>query len=96
MTIEDNSITAAAKLFERGQLKAFVDVTFKLSFGEVTVLGFRVIQNGTKDPWVAYPAVSYQKDGKTHNKPIVEATRALQPLLAQTVLDAYRKALSAA
>lgn len=90
-----NGMTAAVKLFERGQLRAFVDVTIALPCGEMTILGFRVIQNGSKAPWVAYPSISYQKDGKNINKPIVETTRAMQPVLAQMVLDAYHTALSA-
>ena len=90
-----NYMSAAVKLFERGQLRAFVDITFTLPCGEMTISGFRVIQNGTKAPWVANPSISYQKDGKTVNKSIVETTRAMQPVLMQLVLDAYRAALSA-
>jgi hypothetical protein len=91
--MDSDCVTAEVKLFERGQLKAFVDVTLKTACGEITIFGFRVIQNAMKPPWVATPTISYQKDGKTVTKPMIGMPRSMQAFLTKLVLDAYSTAL---
>lgn len=90
---EVRNVSANVKLFDRGQLKAFVDLTITLTTGEITLFGFRVIHDGVKAPWVANPTISYEKGGKTLNKSIVEMSRSLQPIFLRLILDEYKKCL---
>ena len=87
-----DSITVEIKKMERGQLKAFADVTLTTPIGEITLRGFRVVQKDTQPAWVALPASSYMKDGKTVNSPLLEVTHNLKRQLTDAVLAEYHKA----
>ena len=84
-------ITVELYPFEKGQLKAFADVTISLGPYELTLCGCRVIQNGNQPPWVALPTSSYQKDGQQKNKKVVECSRNLDRLIKEQILEAYEK-----
>ena len=87
--IDDVPVKVNVKVFEKGQLKAFVDITVCFGDHEITLLGYRVIQNGDQQPWIASPTSSYQKDGKSVNKKIVELSRKLDQIIKTKILVAY-------
>ena len=75
--------------YESGQLKAFADVTLPTPLGEITLRGFRVVEKPGHPPWVAYPATSYQKDGKPKFKDMIDAPQGTKRRLAQAILAEY-------
>lgn len=82
-------ITVEIKRLERGQLRAFCDVTLFFEHGELTLKGCRVIQKDGQDPWIAFPTNSYEKDGKTINKPVLEFSQTLRRLITAAILAEY-------
>jgi DNA-binding cell septation regulator SpoVG len=89
---ESAPITVEVKKMERGQLKAFADVTLSTSLGEITMRGFRVVQKDDQPAWVALPTSSYTKDGKIVNTQLLEISRNLKRQLCDAVLAEYHKA----
>lgn len=88
-------VTVRVKLLERGQLRAFADVTISCSGHELTVLGFRIVQKDGQLPWIASPTSSYQKEGKPVNKKLVQCSRKLNQTIQETILLEYERALRA-
>jgi hypothetical protein len=74
-----------------GNVKAHADLKFALHGGSLEVLGFPVIEQAGKPPWVGFPA----RPGNTPGKffPIVNADGALKERICRSILEAYRKAL---
>ena len=87
----DEQLIVAIHRHESGQLKAFADITLLTPLGEITLRGFRVVQKPGKSPWVAYPATSYQKDGKTQFKNLIDAPQGTQQRLARAVLAEFER-----
>ena len=56
---EQSTISVDIHPHEKGQLKAFVDVTIKADIGEMTIMGFRIIHKDGDSPWVAFPKMTY-------------------------------------
>lgn len=71
------------------KIKAFADVTFVTSLGELTVKGFRIIQDGEKAAWIGFPSISYQKDGQTKNYPIIELSKMAQKRLTEKIMEEF-------
>ena len=90
--MNEPTVTVEVKKMERGNLKAFADVTLETSLGEITLRGFRVIQKDEQPAWVALPSSSYQKDGKTVNSQLLEVSRKLKRQITDAVLAEYHKA----
>lgn len=91
----ESQLTVEVRPFERGQLKAFADVTIATAIGEITLRGFRVIQKDGEAPWVGFPATTYMKDGKTVNKPVLEVPRALHRQITEQILAEFRRSKQA-
>lgn len=87
----DEQIVVSLHLFESGQLKAFADVTLLTSLGEITIRGFRVVQNADQQPWVAFPRTSYQKNGETKSKDLLDMLQAMHRKLADAILAEYKR-----
>jgi DNA-binding cell septation regulator SpoVG len=85
----DLRIAVDIKRLERGQLRAFCDVTLSFEHGELTLKGCRVIQKDGQEPWVAFPTNSYEKDGKTINKPVLEFSQTLRRQIITAILFEY-------
>jgi hypothetical protein len=86
-------LTVDLRLFVRGTLKAFADVTFPTAVGgELTVLGFRIVQKDGEGPWVAFPTSSYIKEGKPVNSPLLQISGSLKKHLTDAVLAAFEVA----
>ena len=89
--IEQN-VLVEMKLYESGSLKAFVDVTIPSELGELTLRGFRVVQQDTAPAWVAFPNSRYtNKDGKLITAQILETSKTVKRRLADLILDEYRR-----
>ena len=72
-------------------VKANADVTLGLPEGDLTIKGFRVIQQDGKDPWVAMPTNSYKdKSGEFKNLKIIEMPRRLKDPICNKILELYR------
>lgn len=72
-------------------LKAFVDVTFASSIGDITAQGFRVIKKDERPAWVAFPCISYTKDSKTVNFPVINSSRITKKKLSDAILEEYER-----
>ena len=89
--MDDEQIVVSLHLFESGQLKAFADVTLHTSLGEITIRGFRVVRNAGFQPWVAFPRTSYQKNGETKAKDLLDMLQAMHRKLADAILAAFKR-----
>src|SRR5262249_54256756 len=87
-----DKIVVELRRHESGKLKAFADVVLPSTLGEITVRGFRVVQDDGAAPWVAFPTTSYMKAGERVNKQIVEVGRSLKAQIADAVLAEFRAA----
>ena len=92
---ESTTILVGLKLFEKGTLKAFADVTIPSPVGELTIRGFRVIQKDGEKAWVGFPTNSYTKDGKTVHSQILETSRRLKDKLVEQILSEYKHKVQA-
>ena len=68
-----------------GQTKAHADVRLSFPNGEISLIGFAVIVQGSKSPWVGFP----QNAGKSKYFPVVEASGKIRKALVKAILDAY-------
>ncbi len=89
-----DGITLEIKLIYSGQLRAFVDVIFSTPFGEIKVLGFRVLANRGSGYWVAFPSITYLKNGKSINKALIEVPLSLKSKLADLILRQFEQTLT--
>lgn len=80
------------KLNNSKSLKAFADVSFSTSHGEITLKGFRVIQKDENPMWIAFPSSSYKnKEGNMVNAPFLEVSKAFKKELTDLILKEYSK-----
>ena len=84
-------ILVELRRMERGNLKAFADVTIPSELGEITLRGFRVVQKGGEEPWVAFPSSSYTKNGQIINKTIIEVSRGLKRQIVDAVMAEFKR-----
>jgi len=89
--MSEQNIIVELKVFERGSLKAFGDVTFPTQSGELTVKGFRVMQKDGEAPWVAFPTSNYvNKEGKRVDNQILEPSKGLKKTICDLILAEYK------
>lgn len=88
----DDSISVDIKLVEKGDLRAFVDVSFKVSIWELTVQGFRILLGKDEKLWVAHPSQSFQREGRTEYKNILDMTRSMKKQIDNLILESYENA----
>jgi DNA-binding cell septation regulator SpoVG len=70
-----------------GKIKAFADVQFSLSDGEILVRGFAVIQQEGGHPWIGFPELP----GRNKFFPIIEANGRIEKAIINAILDAFRE-----
>lgn len=87
----DEQIVVSIHLYQSGQLKAFADVTLHTTLGEITIRGFRVVHKPDQAPWIAFPATSYQKDGKTKFKDLLDTPQATHRKVAEAILAEFMR-----
>jgi DNA-binding cell septation regulator SpoVG len=87
----DEHVLVSIHRYDSGQLKAFADVTVLTPLGEVTIRGFRVVHKSGQAPWIAFPATSYQKDGKTKFKDLLDTPQATHRKLAEAILAEFTR-----
>ncbi len=90
--MDNQGIRVDLKEFERGNLKAFADVTIPSALGELTLKGFRVICKDGAAPWVGFPTSSYTKDVKIVNKPVLELASGVKRQISEAVLAEFARA----
>lgn len=79
-----------------GKIKAFADVTLPGPLGDITICGFRVMQDDGQDPWVAFPGSSYLKNGEPVRKEILDVSRGTKRQLSNLILNRFKELLSEA
>jgi DNA-binding cell septation regulator SpoVG len=74
---------------DKGSLKAFADVTI----GEITIKGFRVVHKDlvNSGPWVGFPQIRFEKDGKPTFRDVIEASRQVRREISEKILEEYYK-----
>jgi hypothetical protein len=87
----EDKLFVEMRIVDKGKLKAFADVTFPSPLGELTVRSFRVVQEDGKLPWVGFPTISYEKNGKQINKSILEVPRVLKNLVVEAILTEFNR-----
>ncbi len=70
-----------------GAIKAFADVHLIFPDGEVDLIGFAVIGQPGKSPWVGFP----QNHGQNKYFPVVEAKGRIREAIIKAILGAYRE-----
>lgn len=88
----DDSMSVDIKLIEKGDLRAFVDVSLKVPFGELTVQGFRILIGKDNKPWIAHPSQSFMREGRTEYKNILDMTRSMKKKIDNLILESYENA----
>ena len=74
------------------KLKAFADVTFTTSIGELCVKSFRIVDpEDGKALWVGFPQTSFQKNGKTQYIQLLELGKKARHQLQDKILEEYAK-----
>lgn len=90
--MESGKLRVDLRVVNLGKLKAFADVTIPSALGDITVLGFRVIREDGKNPWVGFPSNSYPRDGRIINKRLLDVSGRAKREIAQAVLSEYENA----
>lgn len=74
-----------------GQLKAFADVILQTEVGEMTIVGFRIIQKDGGNPWVAFPKSSYlNKSGEQKERELLVMVPRNVRAIAGAILKAWK------
>ena len=90
--MENVKLRVDVRLVNHGKLRAFADVTIPSALGDITVLGFRVIREDGKKPWVGFPSNSYPKNGQVVNKKVLDISGRAKREIAEAVLLEYENA----
>ena len=71
--------------------KASAQVTLMTDYGELTLSRLRVIHQGGKEPWVAFPSIDYpdRKTGEKKYLDIVKPGVRLKKAISEAVLAKY-------
>lgn len=70
-----------------GVTKARADVRLLFPNGDLDLIGFAVIKESGKSPWVGFP----QTQGRSKFFPVVEASGEIRKGIVQEILDAYEE-----
>lgn len=70
-----------------GSTKAYADVSLILPDGEVVLIGFAIIKQSDKAPWIGFP----QNHGQNKYFPVVEAKGRIRETICKEILGAYHK-----
>ena len=75
-----------------GPIQAAVTVSVPTPYGMLTIHQMRVIQKTTDgEPWVAYPQVSFAKDGRTHYRDVLEVPWPMKKEIHDRVMEQLAK-----
>ena len=70
-----------------GSIRAFADVSLSFPDGKLDLIGFAVVGQPGKSPWVAFPA----NHGQNKYFQVVDAKGRLRDQIIKNVLGAYEK-----
>lgn len=80
------------KLFkDAGSLRGFADLTLPTKYGEITIHRFKVLQEGKRRPWVAFPQISYSRSFQIHYWPLLQVSKKLERKIKSWILSEYRR-----
>ena len=69
----------------KGNLRAMADVRI----GRMLIRGCRVVQEEGKSPWVSLPVISWEENGETRYKTVLELPRDWKNAISDAVLKAW-------
>lgn len=70
-----------------GVTKAHADVRLLFPNGDLDLIGFAVIKENGKSPWVGFP----QNAGRSKFFPVVEASGEIRKAIVEEILNAYEE-----
>jgi hypothetical protein len=70
-----------------GATKAYADVRFNFPDGELRIIGFGIIKQPGKAPWIGFP----ENHGQNKYFPIVTAKGRIRDAIVKAILKAYEK-----
>ena len=72
--------------FNKGDLRAFVDVRFD----DIIIHDFRILQRPGRNPWVSLPVRMWTSEGgERFYSPLIDLSDQLRRLVVKQVLDAW-------
>ncbi|MGC1838175.1 MAG: hypothetical protein WA674_07520 [Candidatus Acidiferrales bacterium] len=70
-----------------GSIKAYADVSLNFPDGKLDLIGFAIIGQPGKSPWVGFP----QNHGQNKYFPVVDAKGRIRDQIIKNILSAYEK-----
>jgi hypothetical protein len=70
-----------------GSTKAYADVRLNFSDGELRLIGFGIIKQPGKSPWIGFP----ENHGQSQYFPVVEAKGRIRDAIIKAILTAYNE-----
>jgi hypothetical protein len=70
-----------------GSTKAYADVQLNFPDGELRLIGFGIIKQPGKSPWIGFP----ENHGQNKYFPVVEARGRIRDAIIKEILAAYRE-----
>jgi DNA-binding cell septation regulator SpoVG len=70
-----------------GRTKAYADVLLSFPDGELRLIGFGIVEQPGKSPWVGFP----ENHGQNKYFPVVEAEGRIRDAIIKAILSAYRE-----
>ena len=68
-----------------GSTKAYADVLLNFPDGEIRLIGFGIVKQPGKSPWVGFP----ENRGQSQYFPVVEAKGRIRDAIIRAILTAY-------
>ncbi|MCB2229878.1 SpoVG family protein [bacterium] len=89
--MSENVIVEVRKKENLGSLKATAEVTLQTSHGELTISKIKIIHQEGKEPWIAYPDISYKPKGSDEYRilKVFIPSKRLDQVIKQAILDKY-------
>jgi DNA-binding cell septation regulator SpoVG len=70
-----------------GATKAYADVRLDFPDGEIRLIGFGIVKQPGKSPWVGFP----ENHGQNQYFPVVEAKGRIRDAIIKAILTAYNE-----
>jgi DNA-binding cell septation regulator SpoVG len=78
-------------LKDQTSMKAKADVSLETEHGEFSIKGFRIVQIGSKEPFVGSPQEKYMAKGVMQYKDILYLDRKFQAFICTEIIKEYKK-----
>ncbi len=74
-------------------LLAFADITLRVKFGEITIKRFKILENDSKKPWVAFPQAQYQTFLSTKYINLLHMNKRVEDYIKNQIMKEYKNAI---